>query len=265
MTTFRIALANLAYPASPEDAIARVEAAIARAAAEQARLVCFPECYLPGYRGLGYAPPPPDAAFLERAWAAVARAAKQHAIAVVVGTERIVEGALHISALVVDRQGTRLGFQDKVQLDPSEDGIYVPATTGRRVFETDGVTFGVVICHEGWRYPETVRWAARHGAQLVLHPHLSVPEPGAFVPTGFADPANSFHEKAALCRAAENSCWFATVNYAVAGSPTTSAVARPDGTLLSHQPYGADGLLIADLDLAAATRLLARRYRDVGP
>jgi hypothetical protein len=26
--------------------------------------------------------------------------------------------------------------------------------------------FGVAICHEGWRYPETVRWAARRGAQV---------------------------------------------------------------------------------------------------
>ena len=57
----------------------------------------------------------------------------------------------------------------------------------------------------------------------------------------FADPANSFHEKAALCRAAENTCYFATVNCASTGSPTTSAVVRPDGTLLSYQPYGKQG------------------------
>ena len=74
---------------------------------------------------------------------------------------------------------------------------------------------------------------------------------------------NTFPEKAALCRAAENTCWFATVNYASAGSPTTSAVVQPDGTLLSHQPYGVDGLLLADVDLAAATRLHARRYREI--
>jgi hypothetical protein len=38
-------------------------------------------------------------------------------------------------------------------------------------------------------------------------------------------------------------------------------VVRPDGTLLSYQPYGKPGLLIADLDLAAATGLLAARCR----
>jgi predicted amidohydrolase len=263
MTTLRVALANLSYPASPEDSVTRVATAISQAASEGARLICFPECYVPGYRGLGYAPPPPDAAVLERAWDAVAAAAKQHAVAVILGTERIVEGGLYATALVIDREGNRLGFQDKVQIDPSEEGTYTAATTGRRIFETDGLVFGVAICHEGWRYPETVRWPVRRGAEVVFHPHLHVAEKGSFVPTRFAERENTFHEKAALCRAAENSCWFATVNYASAGSPTTSAVVQPDGTLLRHQPYGVDGILVADLDLAAATRLLARRYRDV--
>ena len=129
------------------------------------------------------------------------------------------------------------------------------------MFRTGELTFGVAICHEGWRYPETVRWAARRGAQLVLHPHLHEAEPGSFRPTTFADPRNTFHEKAALCRAAENTVFFATVNCASDGSPTTSAIVRPDGTLLAHQPYGVSGLLVAELDLAEATGLLASRCR----
>ena len=179
----------------------------------------------------------------------------------VLGTDRVVDGALLISALVIDRDGTIAGFQDKVQLDPSEEGTYV-ARLGRRVFRMGPLTFGVAICHEGWRYPETVRWAARQGAQVVFHPHFHEAEPGGYRPSTFADPANTFHEKAALCRAAENTCFFATVNYASAGSPTTSAFVRPDGTLLSYQPYGQRGLLIADLDLSEATGLLASRYKS---
>ena len=265
MPTVRIALANLRYPDSPDDSVARAEQAIADAGRERAQLVCFPEAYVPGYRGLGHAPPPTDAAFLDRAWAAVAAAAARAGVAVILGTERVADGGgVLISALVVDRDGRRLGFQDKVQLDPSEDGTYTAATTGRRVFETAGLTFGIAICHEGWRYPETVRWAARHGAQVVFHPHLHEAEPGSYVPSTFGDPANTFHEKALLCRAAENTCYLASVNYASAGSPTTSAVARPDGTLLGYQPYNQEGLFIAELDLAPATLTLARRYRDVG-
>jgi hypothetical protein len=55
--------------------------------------------------------------------------------------------------------------------------------------------------------------------------------------------------------------YFTTVNYASAGSPTTSAVARPDGTLLTYQPYCKEGLLIADIDITAATGLLASRCK----
>jgi predicted amidohydrolase len=257
----RVALANLSMPATPNESVELASAAIAEAGTRGAQIVCFPECYVPGYRGLGHAPPPPDVAFLERAWRAIAEAAAAANVAVVLGTERIVEGVLLATALVIDHHGERLGFQDKVQIDPSEEGTYHPGTE-RRVFQVGALTFGVVICHEGWRYPETVRWAARRGAHVVFHPHLHQAEPGSYRPTTFADPANSFHEKAALCRAAENTCYFATVNVASDGSPTTSAFVQPDGTLLAYQPYGEVGLLIADLDLTPATGLLASRCKS---
>jgi len=260
MEAFRIALANLRYPSSPEESAALAEQAIAAAADEHAEIVCFPECYIPGYRGLGMCPPPPDAAFLEHAWRRVANAAAEASVAVVLGTERVVENELRISAMVFARDGQLAGIQDKVQLDPSEDDSY-SAGDCRQIFKVGPLTFGVVICHEGWRYPETVRWAARRGAQIVFHPHFDVAEPDAYVPSSFADPKNSFHEKAALCRAAENTCYFATVNCAGPRTTTTSAVVNPDGTLLAAQPYGKEGLLIAALDLAKATGLLAKRYK----
>jgi predicted amidohydrolase len=94
----------------------------------------------------------------------------------------------------------------------------------------------------------------------VFHPHYDEEAPGVYRPA-FADPANSFHEKAMLCRAAENTCYFASVNCSGAGSATTSAVVRPDGTLLSYQPYGKPGLLFADIDIASATGFLASRCK----
>src|ERR1700676_2061306 len=259
---FRIALANIRFPATPEESVTLADQAIAQAPVERAGLICFPECFVPVYRGIGKSVPPPDIAFLERAWSGIAAAAAKANLAVVLGTERVVEGALLATALVIKPDGTIAGFQDKVQLDPSEDATYSPGSE-RRVFQTGPLTFGVAICHEGWRYPETVRWAVRHGAHIVFHPHFHQAEHGSYRPSTFADPENSFHEKAALCRAAENTCYFATVNYASAGSPTTSAGVRPDGTLLSYYPYGEEGLLIADIDLTAATGLLAARYKAI--
>src|SRR5215472_11948863 len=257
---FRIALANIRFPETPEESVSLAEQAIVQASVEGAGLICFPECFIPGYRGAGKSVPPPDPAFLERAWSSLAAAAARARVAVVLGTERLVDGALLATALVVNRDGSIAGFQDKVQIDATEEGIYSPGSE-RRVFQAGPVTFGIVICHEGWRYPETVRWAARRGAQIVFHPQFHEAEPEGYRPSRFADPENSFHEKAVLCRAAENTCYFATVNYASAGSPTTSAVARPDGTLLTYQPYGKEGLLIADIDITAATGLLASRCK----
>jgi predicted amidohydrolase len=256
----RIALANIRFPAAPEESITLAEAAIEEASKQGARIICFPECFVPGYRGIGKPVPPVDPEFLDRAWSVIARAAAKANITVVLGTERVVDGALVATAMVIDQDGAIAGFQDKVQIDPSEEGTYTPGS-GRRVFQTGAMTFGIAICHEGWRYPETVRWAARRGAQVVFHPHFHEAEADSYRPKTFADPANTFHEKAALCRAAENTCYFATVNYAGVGSPTTSAIVRPDGTLLCYQPYGEEGLLIADIDITTATGLLAARCR----
>jgi predicted amidohydrolase len=260
VNNYRIALANIRFPATREESVTLAEEAIARASQEQADVICFPECFVPGYRGMNMKVSPPDAAFLESAWSTIASAAAKADVSVVLGTERVVGDAVLASALVINRDGSVASFQDKVQVDPSEDTIYSPGS-GRHVFQTGELKFGVAICHEGWRYPETVRVAVRGGAHVVFHPHFHQAEPGSYRPSSFGDPANSFHEKAALCRAAENTCYFATVNYAGAGSPTTSAVVRPDGTLQAYQPYGKEGLLVADIDISLATGLLAVRYR----
>jgi predicted amidohydrolase len=261
MTTVRIALANVRIPATAEDSLRLAVSTIAEAGRRGALVVCFPECFVPGYRWPGTTPPPPDAAFLARALTEVGDAARAAGITVILGTERVTERGLQIAACVFAPDGTIAGWQEKGQLDPSEEHIYPAYGAERRVFTAGPLTFGIVICHEGWRYPETVRWAVRRGAQVVFHPHAHVAEPGSYRPTTFADPANTFHEKAVMCRAAENTCWFASVNCASEGSGTTSAIARPDGSVLCWQPYGQPGLLVADLDLGLATGLLASRCR----
>ena len=260
MNPLRIALANLRFPETPVNSIALAQQAIEQASLKGAHVICFPECFVPGYRAIGKPVPPPDRKFLDRAWSLIAETARKANLTVVLGTERFIDDALVATALVINRDGSIAGFQDKVQIDPSEESTYTPGS-GRQIFQVGELTFGVAICHEGWRYPETVRWAARRGAHVVFHPQFHEAEPGSYWPVSFADPANTFHEKAVLCRAAENTCYFATVNFASAGSPTTSAIARPDGTLLCYQPYGKAGLLIADIDISTATGLLAARCK----
>jgi predicted amidohydrolase len=264
MPIVRIAVANLRFPPTPEKSVSSACEAIRQAAAEKVDLICFPECYVPGYRGFGRVIPTPDPTFLERAWSTIAATAGECNVGVLLGTERVVGDALLISALVINRDGTVAGFQDKVQLDPSEDATYSPGVE-RLLFQAGPLKYGIAICHEGFRYPETVRWAAQRGAHIVFHPHLSEAEDASYRPSSYADPLNSFHEKAILCRAAENTCFLVTANCASEGSPTTSAVAKPDGTLLIYQPYNQAGLLLADIDLSEATGLLASRFKPASP
>jgi predicted amidohydrolase len=248
-------------PTTPDDSVRLATSAVADAGRRGAAVICFPERFVPGYRWPGEEAPSPDPAFLARACATVADAARLAGVAVILGTERITDRGLQITACVINPDGAIAGWQDKCQIDASEEGIYPSLGTERHLFSVGPLAFGVVICHEGWRYPETVRWTVRRGAQLVFHPHAHVAEPGSYRPVTFADPANTFHEKAVLCRAAENTCYVASVNCASEGSGTTSAVVRPDGMLQCYQPYGREGLLVADLDLSTATGLLASRCR----
>ncbi|MCA9730218.1 MAG: carbon-nitrogen hydrolase family protein, partial [Candidatus Eisenbacteria bacterium] len=89
MSTVRIALANVRMAASCQESVQLATATVAEAGRQGALVVCFPECFVPGYRWPGAAyPPPPDPAFLERAWAAVADAAGSARVTVILGTER---------------------------------------------------------------------------------------------------------------------------------------------------------------------------------
>jgi predicted amidohydrolase len=92
----------------------------------------LPECFVAGYR-VGKSVPRVEAEFLDRAWNDIASCAGKTGIAVVLGTERIVDGTPVPAALVIDASGVRVGFQEKVQLDPSEEGTYAPGSE-RRIF-----------------------------------------------------------------------------------------------------------------------------------
>jgi predicted amidohydrolase len=67
MSTLRIALANLRFPGTPDESVSSAEQAIAQASTGHADIICFPECFVPGYRAPGKRIPPADSEFIERA------------------------------------------------------------------------------------------------------------------------------------------------------------------------------------------------------
>jgi predicted amidohydrolase len=128
------------------------------------------------------------------------------------------------------------------------------------------VTFGIAICHEGFRYPEISRSLVLGGAQIIFAPHYVATDDGS-LPTRWCDAANPYNEKALLCRALENTVYVAASNVAGRDQGSATCIIAPDGTLVTRLEYGAVGVVAADIDLDLADRLLALRWapeRNVG-
>jgi predicted amidohydrolase len=254
-----IGLASPSVAESIDDGLHKIKTLMGEAAEQGAEIVCFPEAYLPGLRGLDFDVPPFDEPHLRQLLAAVCDWARRFRIAAIVGTERIESAGRQIVSYVIDASGEIQGFQTKNQIDPSEDRLYVPGNT-RRVFTINGVKLGIAICHEGWRYPETVRWAAVRGAKIVFHPqHTGSQKDGVALSTwGSADAP--YYEKAMLLRSIENTIYFASVNYALRYQESATSLIDPAGSCQAYLPYGQEGVLVQEIDPAKATGLLAARF-----
>jgi predicted amidohydrolase len=259
MPQLTLALVSPAVATSLHDGLTRIERLVSEASARGAAVVCFPEAYLPGLRGQDFDVLPWEEADQERVLSAVGEIARTHSIVTILGMERITDAGRQITACVFGARGVIEGYQTKNQLDPSEDRFYVPGTT-RRIFEVNGTKFGIAICHEGWRYPETVRWAALRGAKVVFHPQLTGTHRDGVKLTAFGSSDAPYYEKAMQMRSIENTIYFASVNYAVPFQESATAVIGPNGVCEAWLPYGEEGVLVHTIDLDAATALLASRF-----
>src|SRR6185503_12412684 len=247
-----IGLASPAVASSLDDGLEKITRLLSEASAQGAEIVCFPEAYLPGLRGQDFDVLPFDQAAQERALQAVAQAARIHAVATILGMERVTASGRQIAAFVIDARGEIQGYQTKNQLDPSEDPFYVPGNT-RRLFQINGTKFGVAICHEGWRYPETVRWAAVRGAKIVFHPHHTGSDREGVRPSQWGAAGGAYYEKAMMMRSIENTIYFASVNYGLRFQESATSLIAPSGRCQAYLPYGQEGVLVQSIDVAEAT------------
>ena len=254
-----IALASPGIASTLDEGLDKVKRLMAEASAQGAEIVCFPEAYLPGLRGQDFEVLPFDQMQQERVLQTVAQWARTYAVAIILGMERLTEAGRQIVAPVIDAQGEIQGYQTKNQLDPTEDPFYVPGNT-RQLFEINGMKFGVAICHEGWRYPETVRWAAVRGAKIVFHPHHTGSDQDGIRLTQWGAAGGPYYEKAMMLRGMENTIYFGSVNYALRFQESATSLIAPSGRCQACLPYGQEGVLVQDINVEEATGLLATRY-----
>jgi predicted amidohydrolase len=258
MSTLRIAVAATPLTATIEEAVPAAVAAVEEAGRLGARIVCLPETGIPGHRVQRRVVPDVSADDLAAAARTVADAARRVGVVTILGTERPGPAGREIVAIVIDADGSTLGTQAKTQIDPSEEADYVVGT-GRRLFSAAGLTFGIAICHEAFRYPEITRALVLGGAQVVFVPHFVTTDDGS-LPTRWCDAANPYNEKALLCRALENTVYVATSNVAGPDQGSVTGIVAPDGTLAAALAYGKVGVVAADIDLDLADGRLARRW-----
>lgn len=257
----KVALASPPFPESISDALYWLRKLVQEAAMEHADIICFPESFLPGYPGMGYQDADRDQQKLQWAIDEVRQVAIENTIAIIVPMDWHIPAGLLNIAHVISAKGEILGYQTKNQLDPTEDHIWVPGTE-RQLFEIKGVKFGITICHEGFRYPESVRWAAQNDAKIVFHPHFVGSNTEGKLLNNWGDKDNPYYEKAMMMRAMENTIYFASVNYASTYPESASSIIDPNGNCLAHAAYGKVGLVFAEVDPDKATGLLAKRFKN---
>ncbi|WP_329586273.1 carbon-nitrogen hydrolase family protein [Kitasatospora sp. NBC_01250] len=224
---------------------------VRRAADRGAELLVLPELFLTGYEPAGIAADP-DRHTLNAAdprLDPLAAACAETRTAVVAGapTRDPDTGRLHISALVLDREGRFAVQYDKQHSTPSERAAGFSSGTHGCTLTLDGWRLGLGICWDSG-FPEHARAAALDGCHAYLV--------GAMFGLGAG-----IHQRAVVfpARALDNTSYTLLANHCAPSGPFHgcggSAVWNPDGTLLTDAGPADPAIAVARLDphpLAAA-------------
>ena len=250
----RVAVAQLRPGRSVAELTERICGHIAEAGRVRAKLAIFPECATTGYTD--NVPSLTTPSELRDAERAIAGACADAQTAAVVGTAWCCDdGSWRNSATVIERNGSILGRQHKMQLVPTDKW----ATPGEalHVFRVAGVgDVSVLICHDK-RYPELARLPVLAGSRLLCYlsaeawhddrPLVAAREP-AWDDARLADEIGAYRAQA-QARAVENKVFVAHANWSAGGAPGSdgselgshgcSRLITPTGTLVRDPDSGA--------------------------
>jgi predicted amidohydrolase len=242
MNAVRIAAAQtVEFCEDVEAALACLTDVAARAEAERAVLLCFPEGFLQGYltdeasarrHALDLASPEFEAV-LDRF--------PKTGPMIVMGLIETDQGRLFNTAVVVGR-GVLIGRYRKSHLLGGER-IFEPGRESP-VFEVAGVRFGVNICYDT-NFPEAARKVAAQGASLIVCPANNM------LLRKTAEAFRDVHNAVRGERCRETNLWLVSSDVTgerdgrIAWGPT--AALNPAGEVVTQLPLEKPGLLIFDL------------------
>lgn len=217
---------------------------VRRAADQGADLLLLPELFLSGYELSSIAADPvthaltPDDARLEPL--AAACAATGTAVVVGAPTRDRADGRLHISALVLGRDGRPAARYDKQHVDPAELAAGFGRGTSGCTLSLGGWRLGLAVCWDS-SYPEHARAAALDGCH-------------AYLVSAMFDRGRGERKRVTIgpARALDNAGYVVVANHSGRSGPYEgcggSAVWDPDGVLLADAGGADPGLATARLD-----------------
>lgn len=247
MNSIRIGVAQVPQSHDLKENLDKTLEYMEKAAGQGVELLCFPETHLPGYRVGPTAPDIPcDEKNLAQAIAQISTRCRELSLGIILGTETPNPGGKPFnSALVIDQDGETIALHHKSKLTPRDALAYTPGD-GPTSFVFKEIPMGLVICFEGFRFPETTRALARGGAKVVFHPQFNHVLPGM-------EWKLPVHEALITARAAENTIYFVSANMSHALNNCRSLVVAPNGLIEQASVLAQEMLLVADLDPDLAT------------
>ena len=247
MATIRIGVAQVTQTHDLEVNLDKALEYMEQAATQAVELLCFPETHLASYR-VGVLPPetPCDEVGLARATEIIAAKCRELSLGVILGTETPNPGCNpYNSALIINEQGQVIALHHKSRITP-KDALGYSSGSGPTAFTFKNIPMGIVICFEGFRFPDTTRALAKGGAKIVFHPQFNHVMPGM-------EWKLAVHEALLVARAAENTIYFVSANMCHPRNNCRSLIIGPDGLIQEASVLGKEMLLVADLDTKRAT------------
>ncbi len=261
--TLRLAVVQMSCSNVLEDNLAKAEAFVREAAANGANVVLlqelFENLYFPQLEReelFGLAHPVESHPFLER-FAALAAAL---GVVLPVSFFEKAGQAYFNSLAMIDADGRNLGVYRKSHIPDGpgyeEKYYFNPGDSGFKTWSTRFGAIGVGICWDQW-FPETARAMALKGADLLLYPTAIGSEPQE---VGGLDTKDMW-QRAMIGHAVSNSVYLAAANRVGREGDAVfyghSFIVDMTGSFLAEADRTSEGVIYADLDLAAARRFRA--------
>lgn len=271
----RVAVAQMRPAATSREAVAAIDEVVARGAAQQARLILFPEAFVGGYpRGSSFGAPVGRRSEegrdeFRRYWEnaieipgaeceQMAEIAQRHGVMLVIGVIEREGGTLYCTVVFFSAQGELLGKHRKLMPTGGErliwgfgDGSTMP------VFDTGIGKVGAVICWEN--YMPLMR-AAHYAKGVEIYCAPTADGRDTWLPTMqhvamegrcFVLSCNMFARESDYAEAYGHQAGAAEDPIVSRGG---SCIIAPDGTVLAGPDFEGENLLVADIDMNAIAR-----------